>query len=233
MSGCATTPVRPSENNAELKKQYRAAIEDAKTAEASEISVELTPVRPYVSKLRRRPAGTRDEPSHVRVATWTAEYGDVAPGDTIRSADVVWVTLVPELQSFCRTSALSGRALNVRLAQVLGLPPDVGYTRFVEMWVRPDDLRRPCPDPEITDRECELSTPRPATAIEVDTSHVRWMETTRAASYGPNGYPWTRLGYTYDWNPNTDEVGTSEYVIRSGATVEIHAVASTAEYCRP
>jgi len=43
----------------------------------------------------------------------------------------------------------------------------------------------------------------------------------------PNGYPWTRLGYTYDWNPNSPEVGLSEYIVRGGSTVTVAAVGST------
>jgi len=32
----------------------------------------------------------------------------------------------------------------------------------VKMWVSPDDLFRPCPDPEINDSECEITYPESA-----------------------------------------------------------------------
>jgi hypothetical protein len=57
------------------------------------------------------------------------------------------------------------------------------------------------------------------------------MDSVHAASYGDNGYPWTRLGYTYDWHPDTPETGLSEYVIPQGSTVEVHANVETREYC--
>lgn len=51
-------------------------------------------------------------------------------------------------------------------------------------------------------------------------------------SYGPNGYPWTRLGYTYDWGNPRREIELSEFVIREPAMVQIRAVTATDDYCR-
>ncbi len=227
---------------AALQQQYAAAIEDARQADPSEISTSLTPVASYVEALERRPSPDGERP-HVRTVTWTGVPGDGLPrpalrmdvrGDSVTTSGDVWVTLVPFVRDFCRATGLSGEALDLRLAQRLGLPPDVGYSRFVEMWVRPEDLFRPCPDPEISDRECELQVPVPTRSVRVDTAHTAWMED--AASYGSeenlsDAYPWTRLGYTYDWHPETSEVGPSEYVIRTGATVDVTSVTSTAAYC--
>ncbi len=47
----------------------------------------------------------------------------------------------------------------------------------------------------------------------------------------PPGYPWTRLGYTYDWGNPGSEVGLSEFVIQGGATVQVAQVYSTQAYC--
>lgn len=45
-------------------------------------------------------------------------------------------------------------------------------------------------------------------------------------------YPWTRLGYTYDWgNPRAD-MGLSEFVIKKGAEIAINSVYTTEDYCR-
>jgi hypothetical protein len=46
-----------------------------------------------------------------------------------------------------------------------------------------------------------------------------------------NGYPWTRLGYTYNWRPGTDKYGASEYVVRKGATVNVLDVIPYQQYC--
>jgi len=229
VSGCAGSS--PPADRMDLMERYRAAIEDAETAEPSEISTSLAPVTPYNATLRRRPSPVDGEPDHVRVVTWTDAFGTSAAGDSLTTESVIWVTLVPTLRSFCRDESLSGPALDIRLAQRLGLPPDGAYERFVELWVRPADLRRPCPDPEITDRECELEPPRPSDTVRIDSAHTAWMERTRTESYTPAGYPWTRLGYTYDWNPATGEVGPSEYIVREEATVAVHSIAATDAYC--
>lgn len=225
---------------ATLRRQYVAAIQDARQADPSEISTSLTPVTPYVDALERRPHADGGRP-YVRVVTWTDRSGDGLPrralrtgvrNDSVTTSGDVWVTLVPFVRDFCRAAGLDGTMLDVRLAQRLGLPPDVGYSRFVEMWVRPEDLFRPCPDPEISDRECELRSPIPERSVRVDAAHADWMDAIRAASYGRDGYPWTRLGYTYDWHPETSEIGPSEYVVRTGAPVEVTSVTPTAAYCR-
>ena len=49
----------------------------------------------------------------------------------------------------------------MRLEKLLGLPPNSGKTKFVEIWVRPQDLFRPSPDPEITDCVAELDCLKP------------------------------------------------------------------------
>jgi hypothetical protein len=45
------------------------------------------------------------------------------------------------------------------------------------------------------------------------------------------GYPWTRLGYTYDWGNPESEVGLSEFVVAAGSTVSIEAVSDNETYC--
>ena len=59
------------------------------------------------------------------------------------------------------------------------------------------------------------------------------IEDLRAASYGEDGYPWTQLGYTYDWAPGAEsEVGESEFVVRAGSEVIVESVTSQADYCK-
>ena len=223
----------------EREAAFRAAVADARVAEASEIVTSLTPIVPRNDRLRWRTVRTAagDSVREVRMVTWATSDPlpgadtTATPGAALSLTDVVWATAVPEIQQFCRSLDRSGERMNRRLRQRLGLRPDDAPTRFVELWVRPSALARPCPDPAITDRECELQPPGPPTAVTVDPSYRTWFTRQRAQEYGPEGYPWTRLGYTYDWHPSADEVGISEFIVRPGATVTVHAVASTAAYC--
>jgi hypothetical protein len=71
-------------------------------------------------------------------------------------------------------------------------------------------------------------------------AHVQWLANQMLSSYVisessliPVGYPWTRLGYTYNWRPGADKYGASEYVIRKGATVKVTDIIPYQRYCNP
>jgi hypothetical protein len=227
LGGCGGTGATLSNPEA----RYSAAIKDARTAEPEEIVTTLVPLVPVNDDLVWRT--TADTTRQILVVTWggSETLPNAAAGDTIAAAEDVWVTVAPRIQKFCQALDREGDALALRLAQRLGLPPDAGYTQFVELWVRPANLVRPCPDPEVSDRACERSAPVPAEHARVSASHQEWFRTLKRTSYGPDGYPFTGLGYTYDWNPTTDEVGPSEFVLRSGKRAIVKARRSTAAYC--
>lgn len=148
-----------------------------------------------------------------------------------------WVTLAPQIQSFCRSTGLTGEALRTRLRQHLGLVPGRAYDMFVEFWVDRTDLFRPCPDPETDDTACNVAFPVAnglpvAPTVKGVDDYLAWFNGTYASAYGPGGAPWTRLGYTYDWNPDTPKFGASEYLITAGASWEVAGAAPVDTYCR-
>jgi len=218
--------VGTSEDN--LKKQYRKAVEDAKTAEPAEICRTLTPIVNYNELLEWREQNGQEQ---VLMVTWTRDYYDKQVGQTICTPREIWVTAAPQLKDFCRALELKEKALQLRLEQLLGLPPDNGKTTVVEIWVSPSDLFRPSPDPDITDREAVLDFPN-SWFMTVAQPYVRWFNELKTSSYGKNGYPWTRLGYTYDWGNPESEIGLSEFVIRAGASITIYSTSLTGTYCQ-
>ncbi|HEX8692885.1 MAG TPA: hypothetical protein VF746_10725 [Longimicrobium sp.] len=169
----------------------------------------------------------------VRVATYTSWSG-YRPDSTLTLARDVWVTVVPEVRDSCRTFR---EDVTLRLEQLLGLPPGAGYDRVAELSVRVEDLFRPAADPAVgTTRPCPDSVSGGCgTSFPpgVAPGHVRWIaDATLNLWRIPQGYPWTRLGYTYNWHPGSPRYGASEYVVRTGSTVRVLSVAATAEYCR-
>lgn len=45
------------------------------------------------------------------------------------------------------------------------------------------------------------------------------------------GYPWTRLGYTYDWGSrSSNKYGLSEFVIMPGSKVEVRFTKNIKSY---
>lgn len=212
----------------DIQNAYFAAIRDAEIAEPHEISKDLIAIVESNTDL----TWSEDaDGRRVLVVTWTSWAGyDERVGKDTKVARDVWVTTVPELRNFC-SRYRHRHNLVLRLEQILGLPPGNGKTRFVELWVHPEDLFRPSPDPEVSDHEAELTFPI-SNQMAVHPEYKEWYNDLKATSYGKNGYPWTRLGYTYDWGNPASEIGLSEFVISKGASVEIKAVWDIDQYCR-
>lgn len=210
-----------SDEPQDLAARYDQAVEDAALPEASEVVDDL------VAITDDNPDLVRDEDGRVLMVTWTSYTGyDELVGQPTTLGVEVWSTVAPEMQSFCRAAGLEDDALALRLEQLLGLPMATGKDRVVELWVPADAMFRPSPDPEVDDSVASLDFP-----ATVSQEHKDWIEALRASSYGDMGYPWTQLGYTYDWGGDGDEVGLSEFVVRKGSEVLVKDVYTVAEYC--
>ncbi len=224
-AGCAAES--PALYQADLQKMYHSAVVDAEIAMPSEISKNLVAILPSNPQLVWKNKGDAEN-ARILVVTWTDYNGyDDKIGKSVNISRDVWVTTAPELKNFCKS--LNGEK-TLRLEQLLGLPPKAGKTRFVEMWVKPGDLFRPSADPEITDSEAEIEFRTSNKFVKVSDEYIKWYNDLKKQSYGTNGYPWTRLGYTYDWGKNQTHIGLSEFVIMPGATVEIDTISSTMDY---
>ena len=228
LSACSHLSPQSVMPRAILEQAYLNAIEDAKVAQQSEIYKNLVAILPSNDSLM-----WEKKTGDVLVVTWTSWNGyDDHIGNPVALSRPVWVTVVPEIQTFCRRHPIPAAHIPLRLEQLLGLPPGNGQTKFVEMWVSPNDLFRPSPDPEISDHEAELDFPESRRYVTVSQAHRKWINDLIQTSYGPDGYPWTRLGYTYDWGNPGNEIGLSEFVIRSGATITVKSVTDTLGYCQ-
>jgi hypothetical protein len=178
----------------------------------------------------------------------TLEGDSIPRGDTA-FAGYVWVTLVPEVRDSCDDWVEQDTVM--RLRQLLGLQPTSPAKYFMEMRVPAAGLFRPTANPAITtDTLCTPSTAGAECALAfpegVSPKHVRFMVDQAFSAWKmPNGYPaagtgewhrlgypWTRLGYTYNWHPGSPRYGASEYVIEPGTPVTVTSVSTIAEYCR-
>jgi len=160
-----------------------------------------------------------------------------------------WVSVAPELKNLLgRYPTLLRVAQSLGLPPPAATQT-LENTCILEIYVSPADLFRPSADPEVSDHEAELAFPAdgfrkfddtiiiysemPCDPSYCDnctasgkcgmTSYRKWYSNRRTYVYSQTSvnspYPWTALGYTYDWgNPVPPHYGVSEFVINSGRT---------------
>ena len=122
ISGCKKdAPCDPVDPKANLEKLYQASVEDAITADSSEIcdtlwAINSSNTKPEWSTINNEPYVLAENFNH-----YPESYSDTS---LINS----WVVI---------------------MSQLLGLPPSNTHTYIVELRVKPGDLYRPAGDPEI------------------------------------------------------------------------------------
>jgi hypothetical protein len=216
-----------SENlsTASEEKDFQKALDDTKVATYGEISRNLTPIVSYNTNLTWNGG-------KVLMTAWADDYYkrfNVGEYMTVSSAHEIWVFPPHEMKNFLKKNKVAKKQLQDRLKKLLGLRPESKNTLFVEFWVTPYDMYRPSPDPETSDNEAELDFPG-CPYSSISQAYKDWFNNRKATIYtGSHSYPWTGLGYTYDWG-SRNHIGLSEYVIKGGALVQIKSITPTESY---
>jgi len=227
-----------------LSEDYAMAVRSAMQPDPSYISHSLIPV---------------DATQPLTVVTWTE--GKWVPGFKKGATDRnTWVTVAPSLRSFCQDYVRSHGAdlnqLNLRLEQRLGLAPGGNYDTFVELKLEPKELSntskffRPCGDSSTSSKTCSPASPPKPEEIKPDLQPLDpgnpkqvgeyWLLSNYYQSFSSSHqYPWTTLGYTFDWARREDASedfvrwGESEFVISPQTPFQFVFAADTAAYCAP
>jgi len=203
---------------------YTNAVLDASNATLDKVSTELTAVSLANTNLcwRTNTEGVLQlkVASFMTYANATKYY---LPGVRTLGNHDIWVTVCPDLQTFCHTNLAAGTNQVFRLVQLLGLPPACPYDTIVEFWISPDYLFRPTAEPAINSVSAGLSTSASAPLISTNyrtpAFWSAWYNGNYSTRYAfangiSNAYPYTQLGYTYDWSPaRPNHHGASEFVI--------------------
>ena len=62
-------------------------------------------------------------------------------------------------------------------------------------------------------------------------AYREWFEENEISSYSAEDpYPWTRLGYTYDWAEGETDYGLTEFIILKDSVVEVEWTMTTEEF---
>lgn len=226
------------------QKLYAKAIKDTEFHGFIKNPPYLVPIVPWNPEL----IWDKDK-KRVLMASWMSEWAmknfyqdklhkTITTSDKLEYAP--WVTSAGEMRTFVASfNSTDNLGLHERLNQRLGLPPREGQKYFVEFWVKPHDLFRPCLNPEIINNTC-LADPSNIdsgedyykTFVTIPTPHYDWFVTRKKISYtGENPFPWSRLGTTFDWGLQS-HVGFTEFVIRPNSTIEVESITPTDDYAQ-
>jgi hypothetical protein len=227
-SACTELPTQEH-----LEKHYQHAVKDAAIVRANEQSNKLWAITANNPNLI-----WNEDKSKLLVVTWKSQAAfDKFMKNTTQSPSdanyALWVTAAPQVKAFCQAYQRENDAeLNLRLKQYLGLAPDWKYDVFVELWVSPEQLFRPCVDPQTDDTQCEAKIPEKFPAVANIPDYGLFYKNLYFKSFRESaGVPWTGLGYTYDWGKHHDNVGASEFILKPSSPYQIKQVISTHDYC--
>ncbi len=214
MMGCAG-----KQNTVSPEVLFRAAVLDAMTIEEDEILplVEITADSRFCSW---------DEEGRVLMLTHHRYPDSYIAGEEYKLAyGEVWTFTDKEIIRWYQDHRNGVDDWPLRFKQLIGLPPEKAYTHFSALWVYPDDIIRPGYQWKLTDT---LGT---ASFVEEPGEEYKtWFNSNIIYSYFDSAYPWTRLGYTYDWAADSGEYGLSEFLVRQDAVTAVEFTMTTGEF---
>jgi len=151
----------------------------------------------------------------------------------------LWVTLNGEVQSKCRSWNLTGIPLRNRLEQLLGLPtnksPPFQKSKFIVLEVKLNAIERPCLGVNQAPSEtfCTVESKAETSAQVRHLVTEKLVEAKAMGSSTTTAYPFTGLGYTYDWGASADRhhYGATEFCVMPNSTVFVRQIVDSNTYC--
>lgn len=209
LTGCKKEPPKTQE------ELYSDAVRDAAFADEDEIL-------PLVSLTESDPMTTWQD-GKVLLLTWH-NYPDSYPdGETVTIQwGPVWTFTDKEIASHGKEFADDPE---MRLKQLIAFAPDSEHSTVTGFWVDPQNVKRPAyqTDPTVGNMTNDFGE-------SVDEEFKAWFDDNILWSYYYGNFPWTRLGYTYDWADNGTEYGMTEFIVESGAEVKVEFTETTEEF---
>ncbi len=204
---------------------FDAATKDAVFAEPDEV-LPLVNLDKNDKMVRWNEAGDK-----VLLLSWH-KYPDSYPtGEDISFQwGEVWTFTDKEIAAWYQKNQNGVQDWTLRLEQLIGLPPGAGYTHFSAFWVNPEDVIRPAYVTDATQPMALTTLNAGEEASEFDNWYKEWFDGNIIWSYFDSQYPWTRLGYTYDWSGGKTDYGLSEFLILKDAPANVEFTLSNEEF---
>jgi hypothetical protein len=203
-----------------LDQQYQDAIDEATLGEWRSSFSGLIPIQANNSYLHW-------QDGKVLVLTFTRYPGSYPVNGTVTTYwGETWVTAVPQLKDVW-ANLTKPENDTIRVAQLLGMDWNTKNSYMAEFWVDPDDLFRPAADNEINDTSAYLNS------TITDPVYKAWFQNEISSAYfqypKANGFPWTRLGFTFDWG-SSSHIGLSEFIVKRNSTILVNSVQTLEQY---
>lgn len=198
---------------------YNQAVKDAMTIEPEEIL-------PIVKIAKESDMVTFNDNNEVLLITWHKYPDSYINGQEVTlKYGTVWAFTDKEIAKWYDDNNDDVQDWELRFEQLIGLPTDTEYTHFTAMWIPLDSIKRPAYNYDVTKKIDAIKFSENA-----DENFVEWFNSNIINSYFNSAYPWTRLGYTYDWADNGTEYGLSEFLVEKGTVATVEFTYSTEEF---
>jgi hypothetical protein len=215
-----------------MEQLYANSITDAMVADSSEIIDSLLPITDTNNALQWK---TIKGQKYVLLSTFMRFPSSYPEGDSITNTwGEAWLFIPAQMKNRLAGSFTASSDTIMRICQLLGLPPvnSRSNTHIVDMWVKVGRLRRPAGNPDITTTStgAALLNGLPASFNNWFNNYIIFAYYHSLQSNTDFHYPWTRLGYTYDWAPDKKEVGLSEYLLATNSGCWVEKVRTAQDY---
>jgi hypothetical protein len=216
-------------------ENYKYAVSDAQNPEPHEIYNYLIAIKEDNSNIITRGKGENLQVKVISIID-EATYNEHYKGKDFKKYSLypdLWVSVEPELIEKIKKNKQRFNGTDeenkMSIREIFGFPPQKKVDRVVVFWADAKNMFRPAPDQEIDDESAEINFPD-----DVTPEHRRFIDETRSSQYFAgkevvleNGkfvkeewkeaYPWTQLGYSYDWGNKSDNIynyGLSEFIVK-------------------
>jgi len=224
LSSCKTTKA-DVKTNAEL---YAAAVTDASK------SPEQTDIFPLVELTKEsNDVIWNSDGTKVLMVSWHHYPSSYVTGETYTKGNwELWVVSMKEFKDWYMKNNKGVTDWNLRFKQVMGLPESKNHSHFSAMWISPEYLIRPAYETD-TSKQMRTSFSDGFLSTEDGKKFEQWFNSNMKYSYSSESpYPWTRLGYTYDWANNRTKKGLTEFFIpkETAADYTVEFTVTTEEF---
>lgn len=188
--------------------------------------IENDEILPLTELTKESESATWNEKGQVLLLSWHSYPDSYVPGEqfTCKYGEM-WTFTDKEILSWYDKNGEGVVDWELRLEQLLGLPATDKKTHVSAFWVDTNEIIRPAYQTDIS-KQIDISLLDGSMLNE----YKEWFDGNAEYSYEISAYPWTRLGYTYDWSESETEYGLTEFIILPDSVIDVEWTMSLEEF---